>query len=75
MLPKSTRATRAIIVDPPPAVKSTVPADGATGVSLYYPLSATFNKPMASATISPTSFTLSDSSGLVSGAVAYDCRH
>lgn len=60
------------IVDPPPAVKSTVPTDDAIGVSLYYPLSATFNKPMASATISPTSFILSDTAGLVSGAVAYN---
>lgn len=60
------------IVDPPPAVKSTVPTDDAIGVSLYYPLSATFNKPMVSATISPTSFILSDTAGLVSGAVAYN---
>ncbi len=56
----------------PPTVVSTVPTNGATGVSLYYPLTATFSKAMASATITTTSFTLSDSSGLVSGAVAYN---
>ncbi len=60
------------LVDPPPAVKSTVPADDATGVSLYLPLSATFNKPMDGSVIDVNSFLLSDSSGPVSGAVAYD---
>jgi uncharacterized protein YdeI (BOF family) len=62
------------LVDPSPAVKSTLPADDATGVSLYLPLSATFNKPMDGTTIDDTSFLLDDSTGPVSGAVAYDAE-
>lgn len=56
----------------PPSVVSTVPLNGATGVSPYYPLSATFSKAMKAASIDTASFTLIGPSGNVSGSVSYN---
>ncbi|MBN2147031.1 MAG: DUF11 domain-containing protein [Anaerolineales bacterium] len=56
----------------PPAVNATYPLNGATDVSLYYPLTATFTKPMAASTITTSTFTLQDSIGLISGTVSYN---
>jgi uncharacterized repeat protein (TIGR01451 family) len=55
----------------PPAVTTTYPLDAAVDVSLYHPLTATFNKAMNALTINATTFTLATSSGPVSGAVSY----
>lgn len=55
----------------PPAVASTVPADGAANASLSGAVSATFNEAMDGDTITTASFTLSDG-GAVSGTVSYD---
>ncbi len=56
-----------------PTVSSTVPADGATGVVVGITLTATFSEPMNGATVSATSFTLSDAAMLpVTGTVSYD---
>jgi len=57
---------------PPPAVVSTTPANGAANVSIGQMLSATFNEPMASATLTATTFTLSVTGGAaVDGTVTY----
>ena len=55
-----------------PVVLSTVPANAATGVSPYAPLSATFNKAIDPATLTGASFTLTGPSGAVTGVVSYD---
>ena len=58
---------------PVPAVVSTVPADGASGVHLGAVISATFNQQMNLSTVNGSTFVLSDPSGaLVPGAVAYN---
>jgi hypothetical protein len=58
---------------PHPAVASTVPADGATGVSLSTAISATFNQQMNLSTINFSTFVVSDPSGRVlAGSIAYD---
>jgi hypothetical protein len=55
-----------------PAVISTVPAAGATGVPVNQVLSATFSKPMNPATITNATFTLAGPGGVaVAGTVAY----
>ncbi|HEY1160453.1 MAG TPA: Ig-like domain-containing protein [Terracidiphilus sp.] len=59
-------------VTPPPAVISTVPANGATNVPISQVLSATFSEAMAPASISATTFTVTDPSGAaVAGTVTY----
>ena len=55
-----------------PVVLSTVPANAATAVSPYAPLSATFNKAIHPATLTAASFTLTGPSGAVAGTVSYD---
>ncbi len=55
-----------------PVVVSTVPDADATGVSLYAPVSATFNKAIDADTLTDASFTLTGPSGAVSGTVNYD---
>ncbi len=56
----------------PPTVTSTVPTAGATGVSLYKPVTAAFSKAMNPATITDTSFTIVDNGGTpVTGVVTY----
>lgn len=57
---------------PPPAVVSTVPANGAANVPIDQALSATFNEAMSPSTISATSFTLTATGGAaVAGTVTY----
>ncbi len=58
----------------PPTVVSTVPADGATGVSPTAPISAKFSEPMDISSINTTTFTLMTTSGQtpVTGTVTYD---
>ena len=58
----------------PPTVVSTVPADGAIGVSPTAPITATFSEPMDLNSISATTFTLKTTSGLtpVTGTVTYN---
>ncbi|MEO7368389.1 MAG: Ig-like domain-containing protein, partial [Gemmatimonadaceae bacterium] len=58
----------------PPTVVSTVPADGATGVSPTAPISAKFSEPMEVGSINAATFTVTTTSGLtpVPGTVTYD---
>jgi hypothetical protein len=49
-----------------PDVLSTVPADSTSGVAVNLPVTATFSESMDTSTISPTSFTLSGTTGSVS---------
>lgn len=53
----------------PPTVTTTSPDDGATGVVVNGPITATFSKSMNAASINSSSFTLNNG---VSGVVAYD---
>lgn len=55
----------------PPTVTGTVPLDGATDVSLYKPISATFSRDMDPASITDTSFTVTSSGGAVDGVFTY----
>jgi hypothetical protein len=55
----------------PPAVISTVPANGTASVPISQVLSATFNEAMNPATISAASFTVTGGGGAVAGAVSY----
>lgn len=52
-----------------PAVSSTSPANGTTGVAMNSSIAATFSKGMDTSTINGTTFTLSGGSGSVSGTV------
>lgn len=54
-----------------PVVVSTIPADGASGVSLNQVITATFNEAMNPATITQSSFIITTAAGAVSGAVTY----
>jgi hypothetical protein len=56
----------------PPTVISTVPANGATGVSVTQALSAIFSEAMTPTTIDAATFTLTGPSGTVAGAVTYN---
>jgi hypothetical protein len=58
----------------PPTVISTVPADGATGVSNTAPITAKFSEPMEIASINSSTFTVKTTSGgaAVAGVVTYD---
>lgn len=55
----------------PPTVTSTDPVSGTTGVSLYYPKTATFNKMMNATTINTATFLLEGPGGPVAGTVGY----
>lgn len=55
-----------------PAVVSTMPTSGATGVALNQVLSATFNQAMNATTLTTSTFTLAGPAGAVSGTVAYN---
>lgn len=56
-----------------PAVSSTIPSSGATGVSANSSITATFSENMDSSTITGTTFTLKDSSNNpVTASVSYD---
>ncbi|HXM99001.1 MAG TPA: Ig-like domain-containing protein [Candidatus Dormibacteraeota bacterium] len=57
---------------PPPAVVSTIPANGATGVAQSVVISATFNVPMDATTITGSTFTLTGpGTTAVTGSVSY----
>jgi hypothetical protein len=58
----------------PPTVISTVPADGATGISVSAPITAKFSEPMEIASINGSTFTLKTTSGStpVAGTVTFD---
>ncbi|MBK7862118.1 MAG: Ig-like domain-containing protein [Archangiaceae bacterium] len=53
----------------PPVVVSTTPGDGAGGVSVSSTVSVDFGEPMATATFTPATFTLSDGANELPGAV------
>ncbi len=55
----------------PPTVSSTSPANLATGIAVNRAITATFSEPMDPATITAATFTLSASSGYISGTVSY----
>jgi ketosteroid isomerase-like protein len=56
----------------PPAVVSTIPANGATGVAVNTTISAAFNVPMEATTINPATFTLTGPGATaVTGSVNY----
>lgn len=55
-----------------PTVTATVPADAATGVALNTSISATFSKAMDPATLTASTFTVTQGSTAVSGDVAFD---
>jgi hypothetical protein len=55
-----------------PAVTSTSPAAGATGISTGQAVQATFSTSLNAATVNGTTFTLSGPSGSVSAATSYD---
>jgi hypothetical protein len=54
-----------------PSVVSTIPANGATSVSINTPIGATFNVAMKTSTITASTFTLTGPGGAVAGAVTY----
>lgn len=54
-----------------PAVTSSSPAGGATGVAVSTAPTATFDMPMDASTLTSSTFTLSSSSGAVTGTVSY----
>ncbi len=56
----------------PPTLVSTVPANDASGASLYRPLEAVFSEPISPTTISTATFTLQGPAGAVDGAASYD---
>lgn len=59
-------------IAPPPAVISTIPANGAANVPIAQTLSATFSEAMSSASISASTFTVTGPGGAaVAGAVTY----
>jgi hypothetical protein len=59
-------------ITPPPAVVSTIPANGATSVPIGQVLSATFSEAMAAASVSAITFTVSVTGGAaVAGTVTY----
>jgi hypothetical protein len=57
--------------DVPPAITTTSPTDGATGVAVGSPVTATFSEAMAAASLTTSSFTLSGPSGAVPASVSY----
>jgi hypothetical protein len=58
-------------ITPPPAVVSTIPANGAINVPVGQVLSATFSAGMNPASISASSFTVTSAGGPVAGVVTY----
>lgn len=58
-----------------PTVLSTLPANGATGVSPYQPLYATFNEPVSPTTVSAATFIVTGPGGAVAGTVTYDAAN
>jgi hypothetical protein len=58
-------------ITPTPAVISTIPLNGATGVPVNQALSATFNEPMTPDTLDAASFTVTAGGVTIPGAVSY----
>jgi hypothetical protein len=56
----------------PPTVQSPNPADEATGVSLGTSVSAVFSEPVVTASVNPSTFTLTCSTTTITGTVVYD---
>jgi hypothetical protein len=54
-----------------PSVVSTIPANGATSVSINTPIGATFSMAMKTATITASTFTVTGPGGAVAGSVTY----
>ena len=54
-----------------PFVTSTNPANGATGVPVNRPISATFNKTMDASTINSMTFTIQQGSATIDGSITY----
>lgn len=57
-----------------PSVIATTPTDGATGVGLAAPATATFSEALAPATVNATTFTLSSAAGSVPAAVSFNSQ-
>ena len=55
----------------PPTVSSTIPVNGAAGVAINSSVTSTFSEAMQSSSINTNTFTVSDSSGNISGTVSY----
>lgn len=55
-----------------PAISSTNPADGASGVGLNSTITATFNEEMDAATITTDTFTVSDGISKIKGDISYN---
>jgi hypothetical protein len=68
---KWTFTTGAAVDQTFPVVVSANPIDGSTGIALNKVLSVTFNEPMSAATITTSSFRLSQGVTPIAGAVAY----
>ncbi len=54
-----------------PTVRSTSPANGATGVAINSVITATFSEAMLSSTMNTNTFTVSDGNDVISGTVSY----
>lgn len=66
-------AADALLLDvTPPAVVTTDPLNGATGVNVYKPIYATFSEAIDPATLNDTTFMLAGPGGSVAGTVGYD---
>ena len=55
-----------------PTVTGVVPANTATNVSLYKPITATFSEPISVTTLNTANFTVINSTGSVAGTIGYD---
>ncbi len=58
-----------------PTVSGTLPANGATGVSPYQPLYATFSEPVSPTTVNAATFLVTGPGGAVGGIVTYDAAN
>ncbi len=67
-----TFTTSAVSDSTAPTVTTINPADGATAVCLTRVVSATFSEPMNAATITPSTFTVTNGGVAVAGSVSYD---
>jgi len=65
-------ASTHLLASEPPTITAISPPDGETGVSVVAIVSATFSQAMEESTITTSTFTVSDSSGAITGAVSYD---
>ena len=61
-----------VLGNPPPVVTLRSPLSGATDVPVNTVIAVTFSKPMSSTTLTSSNFTVTTSSGAISGTIAYD---